>query len=879
MTSAVANVKLGIQIVAADSASDAIRKAQTSLKGLGKTADETADAAGKVSNGLDAGKMQQTTQRMGGAFSAIASAMGPAAAQIADIGKSATALGSTANIIPGPIGLAAAAVIGLAAGAKLLADHFAQAAAAERLLGSSESRRLKDVLDLDADAARAVAIAIDDLKNNAVRPADELLKQVADNAKALGGEPVEAVKALAEAWRGGASAIIAYQREHGKIADLDRDTIEYAATRLGLDREAVGLAEKQADLKTRIQTQFTDAIEAQRQLRKAEEDYIDLRHKGIHGAGQDTRDEANLAANALQDKLKGLAAQHAAADATVRATQAALNAQLQIEAVEKQRATQSQEADARADLARTKQLTVGLKLQNILEQQESIDRELLLVETLRAAVGDKETDAQKKTLTLLHLQNEVKFKGLVDADQAEKKAKAAAAAQASASARQAVNDAKFAAMKAQFDRDGLQVERERMAVLDAEHAKDLAAASTQRNPKVAAAQRLAADEKYKTDKAALERTIAAETEQTNAELQKTLDEQNRQSADFAQNAADTVLQANQVRAKSIADTLRAQGKHEEADLAESRQAHVDREAELARIDKERIASLALVNAASTDAANIQAAAAAKVVIAETALADKERQLATAKRQRAQESIDIAASALDAVGQRLQAIGANGNFAAQAVGQSVSSMSRGLSALGKIADDDAQKLGKTVAAVGEAAAGVANAIINASSQRLLQQLDVEEQGALKTAKTEEEKAAIVEKFEKKKADARDAATRQSAGIMALMAAAQAIAYAFTPGMQAASIGQGVAAVAFGAIALGATGSSYVPGAATAGGGGGGFSSGAAGGSAGGSGSGSGGGVTNVFNFNGVYATQQQLGKALNTATGSLAGTGITRRKGA
>ena len=77
MTSAVANVKLGIQIVAADSASDAIRKAQTSLKGLGKTADETADAAGKVSNGLDAGKMQQTTQRMGGAFSAIASAMGP----------------------------------------------------------------------------------------------------------------------------------------------------------------------------------------------------------------------------------------------------------------------------------------------------------------------------------------------------------------------------------------------------------------------------------------------------------------------------------------------------------------------------------------------------------------------------------------------------------------------------------------------------------------------------------------------------------------------------------------------------------------------------------------------------------------------------------
>jgi len=217
-----------------------------------------------------------------------------------------------------------------ALGFYLLAKHVSESNAKLALMGDAKTLSLKDKFDLDIDGAIALTQALGQLKDRGIAPSDQLIAQVVQRAKSVGGEPVEAVKSLADAWVKGAAAVLEYQRAKGNIEGLDQAAMDAKAAQLQIDREAVGIAKGQLSIKDKLNAQFLDAVEASRQLAKAESDYQTLRYKGSHAASSAAQVTANTEANALEDKMSSLRAQAALADKTASGTQQAANRETEL---------------------------------------------------------------------------------------------------------------------------------------------------------------------------------------------------------------------------------------------------------------------------------------------------------------------------------------------------------------------------------------------------------------------------------------------------------------------------------------------------------------------------------------------------------------------
>jgi len=231
---------------------------------------------------------------------------------------------------------------------------------------------------------------------------------------------------------------------------------------------------------------------------------------------------------------------------------------------------------------------------------------------------------------------------------------------------------------------------------------------------------------------------------------------------------------------------------------------------------------------------------------------------------------------DAIASRIKAFGAA--ISAIQIGESgsaINDLQKGLAIAANGAADVAKNLDKIpqAAAAGAAAIGAIGAIaVDADTKRAVAAVDADTKQRLSTAKTEQERAEIVQEGERKKAAAVEAGERRKAAILAVMEAARAIA-SYPNLVEVAA--HGAAAIAFGAIAGGALGTS-APSSGGSVGGAGGFSSSAA--AAPGGAAGEGGGVTQVFNFNQPLVTKQTIGKAVAESQRSLRMTGHMQANG-
>lgn len=877
MAGAQANVRNVITIEGVDSASDAIKRAQASMKGLEGQAKKTGDATDKIdpAKGIDPSKIQSTTQRAGGAFAALAAALGPTGQAIADVGRSATALGSTANILPGPIGLAAAAVVGLGAGIYLLGKYTSETAAKLALLGNADTARLKDNLNLSVDGAIKLTQALDDLKDRTLKPTDNLLAQVAKNAESMGKDGGEAAAAFVAALEQGPEALKKFQQEYGKLNGLVADQTALAA-RLGLQANLLGLVKAQTEEEARqaeITKTLTRLQERKAELAKVEDDLAHQQGMAKEAAQVADRINADIAAKALAVKAE------------------AVRKQIQLdkddlEVVQKETQARQDQADAmnvlvaRGDVLEAQAgATHNKKHRAQLTEEANTVRILAALRTLNQfdLAHGKTLDAK---LTIERATLQVK---LLQANAAEIQAKEARkqeiqqAAQEASAKRQALFDASLKMTRAQADRDGLQTEHERIALLTLEHDKDLDATKAIKGAKVRALARLAVDEDYKTKRAQLDQQVADETNKTNDDVLKTLEDSNKKSADLAQAANEAIVGTTRARSASVADALRTQGKEEEAQLVELRQAQADYAQAVITIDKDRIDALKTVVADSTDAANIEIQSDQKKLQAKLALEDVERKIGEAQKQRAQDARASAADSLEGPAKTLQALAQLGPAfsRAGALGDGLSAGVKGFKDLDKAMSATEHKTAKVTAAIGDTFAGVADAVIDSETKRTIAQLDNEERRKLSTATTEEQRAAITQQYEDKKAKAVEAAERQKAGIQALVETAKAIASAAEYDYVGA-VGHGAAAVAYGAIAGGAIGgASAVGGSNTYTGG---FNAPGSSGDSGSAGNGSGKGVTYVYNFNQLMTTKQEVGKAIQGNLRSLQGTGTDRSKG-
>lgn len=870
MAGAIANVALSVGISGVETVSVAAERAKRALGGVAGESRRAAAAAAALaaSPTIDAARIQSTTQRAGGAIAALTAAMGPAGASLAEAGRSATALGSAANVIPGPIGIAAAAIVGLAAGAYLLAKNVSESAAKLRLLGGADTVDLKAKFDLATDGAIQLSQAIDALGKGAVRPTDDLIRQVIANATAMGQEPVEAVAKFMAAWKEGPEAINKVQQEIGNLGVRLQSTVEVARS-LNLDPKALGLSAT-ATTAERLRKALEDASKLRKTVADTEVAIVGLLDRSRMGHAAE-RADAMVELAAKRKTLEQAKSDLALEEGTAKFRARRIDDERRLGETTQAVADIREQADLDAQSAVSKQTALAYRLKGADDAREVVAKAIVATQELVTKGAGAEATERLKSLQRLDQQLEIQSESAKAAAKAEKKAKADAGAQDARAARQAAMDATLRILKARADRDGLQTEKERSAILDAEHRKALDATAGIKGAKARATDRLAVDEEYATKKAALERQMADETTKTNDDLRSTLEGQAKRSADLARAADEAIAGSAKARSASLADALRGQGRDEEAALVESRQAQADYSQAIIGIDRERAEAMTSARATTTDAANIEIAADAKRVQAKLALDAVEAKLADTAHERAVRARSDAVSSLEGPANALRALGAK-NATAGAAGESLLVAIKGFKDL-DAAMSASEAHAQRAAAVGAGVAtGIADAVIDAQTRNTLQQIDNDEKRALSTANTEEERARITEEFESRKAKAVEDAARRKAAILAAMEAIQAIVSVVEKDYVAAA-GHTAAAIGFAAIAGGAGGAT--PAASSSAGT---TSSGSGSAFTGGSSTAvRGGGTGNVYHINvyprSVIGTPQQVGKEVHSALKSLKGTGF------
>jgi hypothetical protein len=870
MAGPVANVRNVITIEGVDHASGAIDKAKKSLDGLEAGArkagkgvkDAGAHAKGAFSHGLPGLEGKHDV------FNRLASAAGGAGGALQESAHGVALLDAGMRLLPGPLGAAAAGIVAVGAAIFLVNKHLNEASAKLALLGDAHTGELAKGLGIDEDAAIKLGQALNGLSTKSLRPTDALLRQVARNAERMGLDAGKAATELVKAWEGGPDALRKFQAEYGKLAGLATNTADLAAS-VGVSAEALGLvkAQTQADRERvavsesllRIQQLQVEIGAADQTARKA----------GYGREAQAIRESANARSSAAKANIDNervwLAAVNARAIAEREAAAVAEDAaRRQAESLARLNVFEAQ-ANATLDDGIATQTHAAI----LVKRQEIAAGALLAFNVANQGVLTGTLLVQRQGLQIALAQSEAAVIASAKASGAALSAKRKQAAAEALTTRNAIADANLRTLRAQVDRDGLQTQRERIALLDVERAKAIGSTASIKNARARNATLLAIDEEYATARAKLDRDIAKEEADLQSELGNLLDDQAKRSVAIAKSASDAVLATARARATSLADVLRTQGKDDEAAAVERRQARADHNQALIAIDQERIAALADNVGDVEEAAAIEAEADQKRIQAKLALADVERRLAADSQARAVAARADAAASLQGPIDALRQLSSLG--AVSAGGEGLAAVVKGFTELDAAMSKSEVNASEVADAIGGTLTGVAGAAIDADTKRTTAAIDADTKRRLSTATTEDERAAIVADAEQRKAAAVDAAERRKAGISAAVEVAKGIAAAASYDFVGAA-GHGAAAIAFGAIAGGAGGS--VP---TASAGGGGFnapSQGQGQGSAQASGS-----VTNVFNFNQPLATQQAIGKAVHGSLKSLGGTGTDKGRGA
>ena len=929
---AIANVQQRIQIVAANSASDAIEQAKGALdkyarstelvKAANQRANEAirrasdvrksatertkalAIAEKKAASDIDAAakateRAAAATERAGNKISAagakskgafahglpglqgkhdsftrLASAAGGAGGALQESTHGIALVDAAMRLLPGPAGAAVAALAAVGGAAFLVSKHFAEARAQMRLLGTTGAAGLKEALDLSTEGAVKLSQALGEMKEGALRPSEGLLKDVIKSAESLGKDGAEAAAKFVAALASGPEALRKFELEFGRVAGAARSLPDNAkglglnTTALGLSKQLSDNAQRSVDVARTLNRVHVRQLELARAKREASSAFIVSQEAGRLAARLDA---ARQAADA-RDRAAAITAQIEKEKRLLEVLQAETVA---VKATADARAVASSQAsvlEARAGAERNKARRAALQAGAVTARQLIAYEKRGAFELEHGHTLTAELKVKRDALDVDILRLQAQANTNADA----RRSAAREAGERGRAAALAATDARLRIARATIDRDGLRTQHERIRLLDLEHAKELQAMGAVKGARARALARTAVDEEYATKRAALERTLADETGATNKAMFATLEGLSKRSADIAARSAAASVRAEKTRATSIAASLRASGQVEQAELVESRQAHADHAAELLKIDNDlaKEKQRKRVNAESVDATNLEIEAETKRVEARVKLAAIEDKIDRAKKARGTDRLASAAGTIRDAAEALRGLGqAAGNTGLGAIGEGLSIAATAAQTMVKQIDDVPAAAKTAAGAVG----GIASVAIDADTQRTLKSIEADKQRKLSTATSEDERARITQEAENRKAEAVESAEKRKAAILGLMEAAKAVASIATQDYPAA-VAHGVAAALYAGVAGGAFGSASGGGGAASPGGGGGFSDATSAASRDVAASG-GGGVTVINNFNQPLVTQQQIGVASINAIRSTGRTGHAQSKGA
>lgn len=247
-------VQLMIGVDASGNASKVVKETRDQIDAMGQSAQRAQGTSLGFAQALQGGMT-----RLGAAFSGINAVLGSQTDPlIQKLGQGLTAAGAVANVIPGPIGVATAAVAGLATAAFAVKKEMDETDAKVRNLGDSSTPKLKDKLDITVDSAIALQRALDDTPKG-LQATEVELAAVQARAKDTTKDSANASAELAKAFASGPKAVQDFQDKFGRLSS-DVLRLPDLSKKFGLSKEAQGLVDNQETALGRLQSVSTELL-------------------------------------------------------------------------------------------------------------------------------------------------------------------------------------------------------------------------------------------------------------------------------------------------------------------------------------------------------------------------------------------------------------------------------------------------------------------------------------------------------------------------------------------------------------------------------------------------------------------------------------------
>ena len=427
MALAAARVQTTIKIDAQDSASKAIERVNKGLGRTGKEAKKVAKDTAKLDRNFSdmndtAGQGAKDTKE---GLEGVREVLGGISPELGTIATGFGGIEKLTKALPGPLGIAAAAVVGVAGGAFLLHKHLTESDAKAKSLGGKRFDEMRESLDASVDGAVALSQALDNLNNKGLTPSAELLRTIRERAEEMGLEGEDAMVAYVQAIDKGGDSLKDFEAKFGKIIKQHREVADLARAQ-GLDIVAIGLEKAESatvkinkNLKTQAKIQA--AIDAERSVASG------LRDKIEEATARDRLGLQDELA-AVHGKIISLRVQDTTA--TEENKELAKQIKLRNEVATRQKATASEIAVLRARIAATDDADLKTIRQQelVMAQVVDIDQRRKDLKATSWGLTKAELTLERQKLDVLQLQIAAQDQARRKAEEARKKAEKAAKA-------------------------------------------------------------------------------------------------------------------------------------------------------------------------------------------------------------------------------------------------------------------------------------------------------------------------------------------------------------------------------------------------------------------------------------------------------------------
>lgn len=308
------------------------------------------------------------------------------------VAQAGGALESVLRLIPGPIGGAIAATAALGIAIYSLANASRESAAAVALLGDAATEGLADRLGISTKEAAGLQNQMRQLPE-ALRPSADLLELVGKNAESLGGEPVEAQKALVAALIYGGDSIRDFESTYGKLP-VAIGSVADAVRAAGLDPEMLGVGPKAKSLTEQATAATLARAKAENEVSLAMDKVLVARRNARTATGAVDKATTQLDLKAAREELAARQAAFGAAEvaATVLGEKVKLNAAFN-DSLEQSDSKLADIADTEEGRARNQATILALQ-----ERQKIIQGQLAELEKQRLVLGEDAYKAELKRL-------------------------------------------------------------------------------------------------------------------------------------------------------------------------------------------------------------------------------------------------------------------------------------------------------------------------------------------------------------------------------------------------------------------------------------------------------------------------------------------------